>query len=87
MRLILDRGDFYRVRRGQTPSMIESVLNFPVKECFDGAVLPVEACTVHIVRTGETYFSIASDYGTEEETLKNFNNFRPLYPSCRVFIP
>lgn len=86
-KLQLERCAFYRIKRGQTSRQIEKVLSVPVNSCFEGAVIALENCTVYIVQPFETYSAIAAKFGKEEANIKNFNGDRPLYPSCKIFIP
>ena len=85
--LQLDRGKFYRIKNGQTLREVEKVFCIPVNECFGGAVIEISDCKIHTVKPFETYAVIAQSYETEEESLKNFNGNRPLYPTCKIFIP
>lgn len=85
--LQLDRGKFYRIKGGQTARDVEKILTVPVNECFDGAVITITDCRLYTVQPFETYAAIAKKYGIEEEMLINFNGKRPLYPTCKIFIP
>lgn len=85
--LRLSRSKFYRIKSGQTAREVERVFCVPVNNCFDGAVIALADCIAYTVQPFETYASIANKYGTEEEALKNFNGGRPLYPTCKIFIP
>ena len=85
--LQLDRSKFYRVKRGQTAKQIEKVLSVPANSCFDGAVIVVENCSEYSVQPFETYSSVAAKLRVQEDILKNFNGNRPLYPSCKIYIP
>ena len=85
--LILDRRQFYRVKRGQTAREVEKTLAHPANDCFSGAVIAKESCNPYTVQPFETYSSIAAKYSLDGEELKKFNGDRPLYPSCRIFIP
>ena len=86
-KLILDRRQYYRVKRGQSAREIEKTLECPANDCFSGAIISTENCTLYTVQPFETYASIASKYSLNGEKLKEFNGNRPLYPSCRIFIP
>lgn len=85
--LQLDRSKFYRVKSGQSAREIEKVLCVPVNNCYEGAIINVLDCSLYTVQPFETYASIAQRYGMEEEQLKEFNGARPLYPTCKIFIP
>ena len=85
--LQLDRSRFYRVKKGQTSKQIEKVLFVPANCCFEGAVISVENCKEYVVQPFETYSTIGAKFGIKVDMLKNFNGNRPLYPSCKIFIP
>lgn len=85
--LQLDRSKYYRIKSGQTAREVEKVLCTPVNNCFGGAIIALIDCKVHTVQPFETYISIAQRYSVEEEVLKDFNGNRPLYPTCKIFIP
>lgn len=85
--LILEKNKFYRIKRGQSAAEVEKVFLCPAKPAFNGAIITVEECTVHIVQPFETYSSIAGIYGVEAEELKLFNSSHVLYPSCKIYVP
>lgn len=85
--LQLERNKFYRVKSGQTVREVEKILGVPLNNCYGGAIINVQDCSTHTVQPFETYASIAKRYGIEEELLKEFNGARPLYPTCKIFIP
>lgn len=85
--LVLDRRLFYRVKKGQTAREIEKTLCIPANACFAGQVMVIEECLVYTVQPFETYRTIASKYGKDADTLQKFNNSRPLYPTCKIYIP
>ena len=85
--LITDNSRFYRVKRGQTGAEIEKTLSLPAPNAFAGAIIPAGKFTVHKAEPFESYASIAKKYGVEAEELEKCNGGRPIYPSCRVFIP
>ena len=87
MQLILDRRQFYRVKRGQTAREVEQTLQSPATDCYCGALIAAESCIQYTVQPFETYLSIAERYALDVEELKKFNGNRLLYPSCRIFIP
>lgn len=85
--LQLEKSKFYRVKKGQTAKQIENALSIPANCCFDGAIIALENCAEHVVQPFENYSTIATKTGVQEDVLKNFNGNRPLYPSCKIFIP
>lgn len=85
--LQLEKCKFYRIKSNQTAHEVEKVLGVPVAECFDGAIVALHDCKVHVVQPFETYLSIAKIYEIGEDALKKFNGARPLYPTCKIFIP
>ena len=85
--LQLDRSKFYRVKSGQTAREVEKVLEVPLNNSYGGAIINVPDCSAHTVQPFETYATIAHKYGIEEGALKEFNGVRPLYPTCKIFIP
>lgn len=87
MELISGTGKLYRVKSGQTAQEVEYALGCPANSCFEGAVIAVERCSVHVAGPFESYKAIAARYGVEEEALKNFNGNRPIYPTCKIYIP
>lgn len=87
MKLQFCKGRYYRIKTGQTARAVEEMLSCPVNSCFAGAVVSVEKCSVYTVAPFETYQSIAKKLGVMEETLKNFNGCRPIYPFCKIYIP
>ena len=87
MQLKLNQSLFYRVKSGQTAREVEKILGVPLNNCYGGAIINVSDCSTHTVQPFETYASIAQKYGVEEMALKEFNGARPLYPTCKIFIP
>lgn len=87
--LVSDRSKYFRVRRSMSAAEIEAVLGFPVfGEVFTGRIIEMrEKMTVYTVRPAESYSSISKRTGIAEEELKEINNHKPLYPSCRLFVP
>ena len=85
--LVTENSRFYRVKRGQTGSEIEKTLKIPAPSVFPGAILPTGKFIVVRAEPFESYESLALKYGVGEEELKKLNGGRPVYPSCRVFVP
>lgn len=86
--LVTDRSKYFRVRRGQTKREAEAVLRSPVKDFFCGAICEIgEEMDVYTVRPTESYKSISLKLGVPEEELKKINFSKPVYPSCKLFVP
>ena len=85
--LVLDKSLFYRVKRGQTAREVEKVLSIPANGCIPGAIIATANCIPYVVQPFETYSSIAGKYSLDCEKLKKFNGERPIYPTCKIFIP
>jgi len=87
--LTMQKCGYFRVKDGQTAEEIERVLRVPVSgEVFSGRIIVSGGSyTLHTARAGEGYKSIAARYGVDEEELKRANSFKPVYPTCRVFVP
>ena len=86
--LVTDRSKYFRVKRGQTKAEVESVLRTPIKNFFCGAIAETaEELELCICRPMESYQSISSKCGISVEELKRINFSRPVYPSCKLFVP
>lgn len=88
--LKLSKPPLYRVKRGQTPQEISEVFGCPVPqdtECGDIIAVPSCAFVLYSARVGESYASIAAKFGITEEELKRCNGGKPVYPTCKLFIP
>lgn len=87
--LISDKSKYFRVKRGQTKKDLEEGLKIPVEgEVFAGRILfKEEEYDVYIVKPLETYSQIAEKLNVAETELKKINSFKPLYPTCKLFVP
>ena len=87
--LVTDRCEYYKVKRGQGAKEIENTLFTPAGEVFCGAVIAVsrQKLAAYSVKPAETYKSIAGKFSCGEEELKKLNNDRPLFPTCKLFVP
>ena len=87
--LVTEKSKFFRVKRGQSAAEIEKTLQTPVCGCpFSGAIVEVKPnLRVYTARVGDSYRTIAQSAGVRENELKSLNGFKPVYPSCKVFIP
>ncbi len=88
--LVTDRSKYFRVKRGQSAGEIEKVLKTPVQGCaFNGRIIEVskENLTVYKACVGDTYRTVAEKFGADEEKLKRINSGKPVYPTCKLFVP
>ncbi len=88
--LVTDRSRYFRIKKGQCAAEIESVLSTPVTgTAFAGKIIPVAEKNLkrYVAEVGDTYRTIALKFGADEEQLKKTNNFKPVYPTCKVFVP
>lgn len=87
--LVTDQSKYFRVKRGQSAREVEEALSVPVV----GAVFPgriVETGVLYKLyraTVGESYSSIALKFSVDEQELKTLNGFKPVYPTCRIFVP
>ena len=87
--LVTDRSKYFRVNRGQNSGEIERVLKTPAFNAFAGAIIEVAESGLiqYSAEVGDTYKSIALKYSADEEKLKKINANRPVYPTCKLFVP
>ena len=88
--LITDRSRYFKIKRGQSSGEVEAVLNTPVcGKAFAGRVIKVsdERLVRISVGVGDNYRTIAEKYGVAEPHLKEINGARPVYPTCKIFVP
>ena len=88
--LVTDRSRYFRVKRGQSAEEIERVLKTPVHgEAFAGAVVEVwsEKLTEYTAAVGDTYRTVALKFGADERQLRKLNADKPVYPTCKLFVP
>ncbi len=88
--LITEKSRYFKIKRGQNASQIESVLNVPVcGKAFAGRVITVpDKCLIKIeASVGDSYKTIAVKYGADESYLREINGFKPVYPTCKIFVP
>ena len=88
--LCLERSKYFRVKRGQTRAEIEEVLKTPIDgELYSGRIITL--CTrdvdVYSAKVGDNYRIIAEKFAADEEELKRLNKNKPVYPTCKVFVP
>lgn len=88
--LITDRSRYFKVKRRQSRGEIETALKTPViGEAFAGRVIEVyeKELTAVSADVGDSYRTIAEKYGADEELLKKINGLRPVFPTCKIFVP
>ncbi len=86
--LVTDRSRYFRVKRGQSGRDIENTLLIPAADAFAGAIISGEGdYELYVARPGDSYKSVAERFGVSGEELKILNRGRPVYPTCRLFIP
>ena len=83
-----DNGKFLRGRRGASQSEVEAQLLRPVYNVFAGAIVERgEKLFVYTAKPLENYKTIAKKFGASEEELKAVNFSRPVYPTCKIYVP
>ena len=88
--LITDKSRYFKVKRGQSAGEIERELNTPVcGKVFAGKIVKVvrEPLVRICAGVGDSYKTIASKYGVPESLLKEINGSKPVYPTCKIFVP
>ncbi|MDE7083572.1 MAG: hypothetical protein K2O89_07740 [Clostridia bacterium] len=86
--LVTDRSKYFRVKRGQTKSEVEAAFRIPIKNFFCGAIAEIgEEMEVYTCKPLENYNSVSLKFGVSAEELKRLNFSKPLYPSCKLFVP
>lgn len=69
---------------------MENALSVPVTgKVFAGRI--IKAGTRQYIRytaeVGDTYHTVALRFRTDEESLKKINGNKPVYPTCKLFVP
>ena len=86
--LVTDRSKYFRVKRGQTKAEVEAALCVPVKNFFCGAIAEVgDKMEIYTCLPLESYLSLSRKFGVPVEELKRINFSKPVYPSCKLFVP
>ena len=86
--LIPENGKYVRVRRGADIKELENTLRQPVKEAFGGEILERgEEMDIYIAKPLDSYKTVARKFGVGEEELQRVNFSRPIYPTCKIFVP
>lgn len=88
--LITDRSRYFKIKRGQSSGDVETALNTPVcGKAFAGRIVRVseERLVKVAAGVGDNYRTIAAKYGVAESRLKEINGSKPIYPTCKIFVP
>ena len=88
--LVTERNKYFRVKRGQTAEEVRKVLKTPVNGVvFAGRIIEVYGGELveYSAAVGDTYRSGALKFGADEERLKKLNAYKPVYPTCKLFVP
>ena len=88
--LITDRSRYFKFKRGQSIGEVEGALHTPVcGKAFAGRIIKVaeERLVPITAQVGDTYRTIAAKYGYSESRLKEINGLKPVYPTCKIFVP
>ena len=88
--LITDRSRYFKIKRGQSAGEIEKTLNTPISgKVFAGRIVKVadERLFAVTAGVGDTYRTIAAKYGCPEAHLREINGSKPVYPTCKIFVP
>ena len=86
--LVSEKSKYVRVRRGVELTDLEKELKAPVKEVFAGEIVPRgEEMLLYVAKPLENYAVIARKFGVGESELKDANFARPVYPTCRLYVP
>ncbi len=86
--LVTDQSRFFKVKHGQSGGEVERALSLPVSDVFAGKIIERgQPLVPYTVKPLESYKSLAEKFGLTEEELKSINLSRPLYPTCRLYVP
>lgn len=68
---------------------LEAELSFPVfGEVFAGRIIEVrEKMAIYTVKPADSFLSVSKKTGIAVEELVKINGDKPLYPSCKLFVP
>ncbi|MBE7088432.1 MAG: hypothetical protein E7370_02790 [Clostridiales bacterium] len=87
--LVLDRSKFYKIKYGQNATQVRQTFKMPINEVFSGKIICIDSTKYfeYSVKVGETYCAIAKKFGVDKELLKKINEEKPIYPTCKIFVP
>lgn len=88
--LVTDRSRYFRVKRGQSAADVERQLKTPVSgAAFAGRIIKVADGNFrqYTAQVGDSYRTVALKFNADEAKLKALNGNRPVYPTCKLFVP
>lgn len=86
--LVTDKSKYFRVKHGQESGDIEKALRIPVEGAFAGMIIERgEPMRIYVAKPLENYRVIAGKFGIAEEELARVNSHKPVYPTCKLFVP
>lgn len=88
--LVTDKSEYFRVKRGQSGAEVENALSIPVAgKVFAGRIIKAgkRKYTRYTAGVGDTYKTVARAFRVSEEELKAVNGNKPVYPTCKLFVP
>jgi hypothetical protein len=88
--LVLSRSAYFRVSKGVTACDIENNFSCPVRvKADEGRIVPLPKTPYKLYRVeaGDSYLKLAEKFKVNAEELKKINGDKPLYPTCRIYIP
>ena len=88
--LVTDKSEYFRVKRGQSRAEVENALSVPVTgKVFAGAIIKAgkRQYARYTAEVGDTYKTVALKFRADEEDLKRINGNKPVYPTCKLFVP
>ncbi|MCI8369814.1 MAG: hypothetical protein HFE41_01375 [Clostridia bacterium] len=86
--LVADKSKYFRVKDGQSREEIEAELRIPAGEIYAGKIIERgEPMQIYFVKPLENYGVIARKLDVSEEELKALNAHKPVYPTCKLFVP
>ena len=88
--LITDRSRYFKVKRIQSADEVEAEFGTPVTgDCFSGRIIKLrkEKLKKVTAAVGDTYATLAKKYGIGEAELRELNYSKPVYPTCKIFVP
>ena len=86
--LVTDKSRFFKVKHGQSGGEVERALCMPVSDVFAGKIIERgQPLAPYTVKPLESYKTVAAKFGITEEELKRINSNKPLYPTCRLYVP
>lgn len=87
--LVTENGKYFKVKRGQSAEEVQSALNVPVLgEAFCGRIIETDKrYKVYTATAGDNYRTVAERFGVTEAELRQANGGKPVFPTCKLFVP